>query len=122
MNITTTDRRIAATEQFERAKAALIAVFDTTDALRAVLADVALSSTGVDPLRASADVEEALPRLRAAVAAVRQAAVVASAHASKGEVAAHADTKPALLFPRPDPVPARATPARPATAPEVGGD
>ena len=116
MKITSADRRTAATEQFEMGRAAVSAVFDATDELRATLADVSLSSTGADPLRAALEVEDALPRLRGAVSGVRLAAAAAAVYTSKAAVAGHADTKPALLFPRAD-----APFARPASTARADG-
>lgn len=96
-------RREAALAQVRRTESAITGVFDARGELDAVLASLSSSSTGPDPLRAAADVDELLPRLNAAVAGVRAAAVAACDYVSKAEVAGFLDTRPALLFPRSDP-------------------
>ena len=97
------DRRTAALASVRRSEQAILAVFDARSALDSVLASLALAATGSDPLLAAGEITALASRLADTVAAVRAAAVAAVAHVSKAEIAGFLDTKPSLVFPRPDP-------------------
>ena len=95
-----TDRRSAATAHFRLAEQAIGTVFDAKETLRSSLAALATAAGAADPLRAAADVEELLTRVSSEVAALLAAALAATAHATKAELAGYVDTKVSLLFPR----------------------
>jgi len=91
------EKRQAATEHYAIAKT-INTVFDRCDELRAVLAVIASTCAGADPVRAARDKLEPGPRLVAALEFLVAAAVDAAPFRSRAEISTDIDTKSSLLF------------------------
>lgn len=100
MRGTNNARRQQALAELQRATDTITGLFDAKDTLRAALTAVAAAAADPDPLRAALEIDQLLGRVAAAVDAVRAAAITASEFEARKTIAAHLDSRPALVFPR----------------------
>ncbi len=95
------ERRHAATERYARAAAAINAVFDRADELRAATAAVvAAHSSAGDPVQGARAMLEAAACVETALERLRSAAKAAAAFRTKSDLASDIGTRISLLFPR----------------------
>ena len=113
----TADRRAAATAQHERAIAAISALFDRVENLRAArerFAGIEPLAPDDDPIRDGEALIGLAEQLAAALGKVREAADAAAEYRTRSELASDLGTRTAALFPRPA---RQRKPAQPAPAP-----